>query len=359
MATLQTVLRESSPKRFRAFVGFDGYVDFLYRVIRERSQKGKVPYADITQFGQDVLGRAGISGGFELEKLSVRAGGNGPLMAAALAALGVEVDCVGSLGLPAIDPAFAALSSSCHLHSVASTATTVALEFGDGKLMLGDTEALETLDWKKVVSAIGLDKIRAMAQGADLLALVNWANLAKGTELWQGFLDEVLAKAPRSASGPRIFFDLADLARCGQAETLGLLKLLGRFKAHGEVFLGMNENEAWQLAEKLGLERSAYPSLDALGTAILKHVDVDCLVIHPRSCAVVFQGGKVSTVPGRVVSQVLLSTGGGDNFNAGFCVGLLHGLSGHDAASLAVLVSSSYVENGRSPSKADLLKLLA
>ena len=339
-------------------MGFDGYVDFLYRVIRERSQKGKVPYTDITQFGQDVLGRAGISGGFELEKLSVRAGGNGPLMAAALAALDVDVDCVGALGLPTIDPAFAGLSSSCHLHTVAPTATTVALEFGDGKLMLGDTESLETLDWKKVVAAVGLEKLRAMVQGADLLALVNWANLARGTELWQGLLEEVLEKSPRSSQAPRIFFDLADLARCGKTETLALLKLLGRFKPHGEVFLGLNENEAWQLAEKLGLERSAFPSLDALGTELLKHVDVACMVIHPRSCAVVFQGGLISTVPGRVVSKVLLSTGGGDNFNAGFCVGLLHGLSGHDAASLAVLVSSSYVENGRSPSKADLLKLL-
>jgi sugar/nucleoside kinase (ribokinase family) len=50
-----------------------------------------------------------------------------------------------------------------------------------------------------------------------------------------------------------------------------------------------------------------------------------------------------------VVAKPRLSTGGGDHFNAGFAFGRLQGLSPLDATRAAVLVSSLYVERGRSP----------
>ena len=354
---LKDLLTESAGRPLRAVVGFDGYEDSLFKVIRQRSNDGKVPYRDIKEFGTDILSRAGISGGFELEKISLRAGGNGPLMAAALAALGIKVTCIGALGLPEVEAVFQPLKERCRLLSVAEPASTVALEFGDGKIMLGDTGSFETLDWAQVVDKVGLQELRGLFDNIELLALVNWANLPKATDLWQGLLEDVLMKGSPRRESLRIFFDLADLTRCGTKETRELMELIGRFRNHGEVSLGLNENEAWQLADKLGVNRANLDSLESLGKSLLAFVKVDCLVIHPRNCAVVFQGACISTVPGRVVTQVLLSTGGGDNFNAGFCAGLLCGLSGKNAAELAVLVSSLYVETGRSPGADEILKI--
>jgi hypothetical protein len=351
---LKDALAAPSPRAFKALLGFDGYVDSLYRPIQRRDAGGKTPFKDIGEFGAAIQGRAGISGGFELEKISVRLGGNAPLMAAALAALGVDVACVAALGLPAPEGVFVDLGKMSRLFSVAPAASTAALEFGDGKIMLNDTESLETLDWKRVLEILGIEKIRALAAEADLLALVNWANMAKATDLWKGLLEQGLEKSPTRA----IFFDLADLSRCGKAESRELVGLLGRFRAFGKTTLGLNENEAWQLAEKFDFEKESDASLERLGSRILTIADVDRLVIHPRERALVFEGGKIESAPGRVVHKPLISTGGGDNFNAGFCAGLLMGLSGIEAAKMAVLVSSLYVEKGRSPEMREILELM-
>src|SRR6185503_16566390 len=141
-------------------------------------------FDDIAQFGREVVSRAGLSGGFELAKISIRAGGNAPLMATALASLGAEVSCVGAMGLPTLHPAYQALSESCQAISVAPEPNTVALEFGDGKIMLGDTESLDALGWQELLAALGLEKIKELLGEADLLALVNWAEMPKATGLW-------------------------------------------------------------------------------------------------------------------------------------------------------------------------------
>lgn len=355
MKALREILGAASLPARKAFLGFDGYVDSLYRVIRSRDHSGKTPFQGIADFGQELASRAGLSGGFELDRISVRAGGNAPLMAAALSALEVSTSVAGTMGIPSLHAAFEDLGKRCRLMSVARPADTVALEFADGKIMLGDTQVFEALTWKRLCEALGLEHLRREIQQADLLALVNWANMSHSTDLWRGVLDEGL----KGYAGPpkTIFFDLADINRCGEAETRELLPILGRFRLHGRVALGLNENEAWQLAQKLGLKTEADSDLEVLGSDLLGHLDVDSLVIHPRTRAITFEGGEVHSTPGRVVAQPRISTGGGDNFNAGFCWGLLQGLSAHEAAKAAVLVSSLYVEQGRSPSRAELSKV--
>ena len=345
-------LRAGKP-RGRAFVGFDGYVDSLYKVVKTRSGDAKTPYADIPEFSAELASRAGKSGGFELDRLSVRAGGNAPLMAQGLQALGVQTACVAAMGVPALHAAFGPLrAAGCELLSVAEAAATLALEFDDGKFMFGDTLPFERLDWKALAAAAGIERLRALAQGAQLIALVDWANLPHGTSLWQGVLDDCLAGAV-AAPGRQIFFDVADISRRPADEVRALMALLPRFKDHGEVTLGLNENEALKLAGKLGL--GAAEGLEALGARILAAVPVDCLVIHPRERALVFYQGRHSSAPGRVIAKPLLSTGGGDHFNAGFCAGLLLGLSPFQCAELAVRVSGLYVEKGRSPRMDDLV----
>jgi hypothetical protein len=359
MNSIQAVLTATQQPSYRALVGFDGSVDSLYRVVRERKGDQKLPFDDIAQFGRELVSRAGLSGGFELAKISIRAGGNAPLMAAALAALDVDVTCIAAMGLPGLHPAYKALSESCVAISVAAEPNTVALEFGDGKIMLGDTESLDALGWDELKAALGLEKIKTLVGQVDLLALVNWAEMPKATGLWQGILEQVLEKGGLPEKKRRFFFDLADFNRRSAEELRPLLALLGRFRAHGWVTLGLNENEARQLEDKLNLSQGQKQPIEALGKKLMEVVDVDCLVIHPREGATIFEKTGVSSVPGRLVAKPVLSTGGGDNFNAGFCTGLLNGLTAKDAASFAVMVSSFYVGNGRSPRRADLQSLMS
>jgi hypothetical protein len=357
MSPLESIknLLAQAPKPGQAFVGFDGFVDTLYHVIKRREGAVKIPYADIPEFAAEVASRAGKSAGLEVERISVRAGGNAPLMAQGLTALGVPTACAGAMGAPSLHPAFDPLArSGCELLSIADAASTVAMEFDDGKLMLNDTLPLEQLDWIQLSKCAVFPKVRELALKASLLALVDWVNMPHATALWRGLFEEVLEKAP-TVPNRQIFFDLADLGRSGAKEILELLLVLARYRKLGRVSLGLNENEALKLAEKLGL---AGAGLEVLGFELLKAAQVDCVVIHPRDRAYVFEGASCHQIPGRVVAKPLLSTGGGDHFNAGFCFGLLQGLAPKDAAELAVRVSGLYVEKGKSPSRAELLACL-
>ena len=58
---------------------------------------------------------------------------------------------------------------------------------------------------------------------------------------------------------------------------------------------------------------------------------------------------------GKVIENPKLTTGGGDNFNAGYCVGQLLGYDVEDCMAMGMAVSGAYVKNGRSPFMDELI----
>lgn len=58
------------------------------------------------------------------------------------------------------------------------------------------------------------------------------------------------------------------------------------------------------------------------------------------------------------IDDSLISTGGGDNFNAGFCLGLLMQLSLPDSLTVGMATSSYYVKYGKSPEIEDLIEYM-
>ena len=61
---------------------------------------------------------------------------------------------------------------------------------------------------------------------------------------------------------------------------------------------------------------------------------------------------------GPFVENPAISTGAGDHFNAGFCLGKLLGLDDDEAATAAVGTSGYYVRHAASPSLAQLAEFL-
>ena len=57
---------------------------------------------------------------------------------------------------------------------------------------------------------------------------------------------------------------------------------------------------------------------------------------------------------GRIVENPLISTGGGDNFNAGFCLALMAGCYPEECMMMAMATSGAYVEQGKSPDLNDI-----
>lgn len=345
----------------RALIGFDGFVDEIVDVVRTRTSPDHYERIEtIPEFAERIAGAAGLSTNIEYVPTQVKLGGNGPIMANALAALGLDVLYVGSIGDGEVHPVFREFASACRAIPIAAPGHTLACEFQDGKVMLGRTQSLAGVTWERILAAIPRERLRQELLGADLFAAVNWTMLPHMTEVWQGILGEVLAGAP-SGRKPFAFFDLADPAKRSREELLQAVHTIEAFGASTLPVLGLNRKEATQVADALGISAEGGNSgapLPAITRALGEAIDVHAVVVHPTRDAAVYTGGRLSAIEGPYTRRPKLTTGAGDNFNAGFCLGLVLGMDPEASLILGKGTSGFYVRHGRSPSQEELARFL-
>ena len=343
----------------RAFVGLDGFVDEIIHVVdtRENAESfQRLP--TILRLSERLAGAAGKSTNIELVTQRVKLGGNGPIMANALARLGVKITYVGALGYPNLHPVFNEFARSADVHSVCEPGKTDALEFDDGKLMLGKTAHFNEITWDNIQKRYGRDKFIQNFSTADLVGFVNWTMVPYMSELWDSLLAEF---SPAQHDRRRkIFFDLADPEKRTPRDIERALGLIVKFEKFFEVILGLNEKEACAIGEVLGVNTASQTrdGLSSLSVEIQKRVPVDTLVIHPVPFALAVSGGQVSVIDGPFVAKPLITTGAGDHFNSGFCLGKLLGFDNAASVLCGVTTSGFYVRNAQSPSMEDLAAML-
>ena len=340
-----------SAGRRKALVGFDGYIDELVRVVEcRKSEEEYTFFKDISGFAHRLDAAAGKSADIEIVTDALKLGGNAPIMANALACLGMDTVCIGAMGYPKLHTLFSNMPENCDCISICEPARTCAFEFEDGKLMFGNLKPLEQLTWNRIRERIGLKRLIALFQEAELLALVNWSGVTGARDIWEGVLQEILPEL--SGTRRQVFFDLADPSRKSDGDILEALRLIRAFTRYGDVTVGLNENEALCLYRAIG--GAAGQPLEEVGQALFRRLAVKAVVIHPIDrCIAVTQEGILQE-QGHVVKSPKISTGGGDNFNAGFCTGQLLGLAVRDSMLLGMEVSGYYVENGYSPAWPEL-----
>ena len=105
-------------------------------------------------------------------------------------------------------------------------------------------------------------------------------------------------------------------------------RLSAMTREHFDVILGLNEKEAHEIATTLDIEntRRDRDGLVEITQKIAAQVPVSTVVVHPVSYALACSNGQCAIVDGPFVAQPLITTGAGDHFNAGFCLGKLLGL---------------------------------
>jgi len=193
---------------------------------------------------------------------------------------------------------------------------------------------------------------------ADLVGFVNWTMLPYMSDIWASIQSEILP----SMGGARrkIFFDLADPEKRLPGDIRRALDLIVKFQSKFDAILGLNEKEAYEIAHVLGLDRSPKDSegLAALCVEIHKKIPVDTLVVHPVAYAVAVSGGKSDVVYGPVCRKPKITTGAGDHFNSGFCLGKLLGLDNKASLLCGVATSGHYVRTAESPAVAQLAALM-
>lgn len=364
LASLQSAASLASSKR--ALVGFDGFVDTIVTPVAERTGPGEAfsPINVIPEFVNRIAGAAGKSTNIEFYPLMDKLGGNGPIMAAALLAGGTRITYVGALGRPSLHPVFHAFAERAEVVSLCDPATTIAVEFKDGKLMLGQLRSLDSITLPKIEEIMGAATFRSTLAAADLVALVNWTMIPQMSAIFAALVDEVLPALPARPAGAaprRFFFDLADPEKRPRADLIAVLRLIARFEAFGHVTLGLNLKEAQQVAAVLELESPGKdePSLRAAAAAIRSELGVATVVVHPRESAACATAEGTFWIPGPYTENPVITTGAGDHFNGGFCQGQLIGLAPEECLTLGVCTSGHYVRTGQSPTLAEIESFLA
>ena len=344
----------------KATVGLDGFVDEIIAVVDKRHSATEFSeVATIDGFGKKICNAAGQSSNYELIVKQRKLGGNGPIMANALASFGLGVTYIGNLGYPTIDPVFEEFAKRATVISVADPGRTDALEFADGKLMLGKLESLKQVNWDNIISRVGKDNLQKLLADSRLIGMVNWTMLPHMSRIWAKLLDEVVPNLERHQR--KLFIDLADPEKRTHADILEAVKLLTRFQDQVDVILGLNLKEAGEIADVLGLPNASDPeaSIEEAAIAIRKELNLACVVIHPRRGAAAATETDSAKFMGPFVAQPKISTGAGDHFNAGFCLGRVLGFSLEESLCCGVATSGYYVRTANSPSGKELADFIA
>ena len=336
-----------------ALVGPDGFVDKIIHPVKNRYGQGDQfeAMATIEEFGQRILAASGKSANIELFEQYQKLGGNGPIMANCLAAEGLKVKYVGALGQP-VHPVFEEFAHRTEAVSICEPGITNALEFSDGKLMLGEMAGLDNITLPRILEVMGEGAFIDAVSRADLIALVNWTMIPNLTALLEGLLTEILPNLGPRESGRHFFFDLCDPAKRSKGDLREVLSVISRFRSHGSVTLGLNHSEGRQGADVLdvGTIGDGAEELKAGATRIRNAMNISCVVVHPREGAACATRDGSWYVQGPFCRKPKISTGAGDHFNAGFSAAEVIGLSPEACLTVAVATSGQYVRTGRSPS---------
>jgi len=351
----------ADPSACRVVTGFDGFVDEMITLVGERRALNDfTPVADIASFGAMISAAAGHSSLREIVVTDVHPGGCAVNLADGLASLGVAVDCFATLGEP-MHSAYAEIAAKCQgFHSWGSEpGRTLAFEFNDGKLMFSAVKQLADFTPDAVRGFLADGKFAAACAGAQVIALTDWTLYPHMTAVWRMLRQEVFSKLTHR---PRFFIDLVDPSGRSATDILEMTGELRGFEAAGPLTLGLNGNEANILCRlhdlPCGGQDATTDETLAQSFSLRDILGISRVVIHRTPFAVCagVDGGFMQSGP--YCATPKKSTGAGDRFNAGFCLGL--GLDLGDAASLVLGCATAgfFVRQARSASYGELMDFL-
>ena len=361
-------LLSASKKPFEVsyLIGFDGFTDEILSCVKMRQDaENYEPIATIREFGERIVEAADKGTNFELVVKKTKIGGNGPILASALATYGFLPTLIGALGFPEIEPLFQPLLQSCKkVFSLTSSGHTDALEFTDSKIILGKMHSILQIDVDLLIKRIPEKELVLLFDEANIFVSANWTMILGMTKIWKYLISTILPQISVRAEQRQLFIDLADPAKRSDLDLQEAIITLADLSRFYTITLGLNELEAKRIAhlfnhtipvQDLGLSREKIVSLAAF---IQSKTGFETIVIHTTKYAAACTKDENIHVDGPFCKAPFLTTGGGDNFNAGFLFGRGLKLSLDECLLLAVATSGYYIRVGKSPTIADLISFL-
>lgn len=331
------------------FVGFDGFIDEIIHPVAKRDGKEYAPYSTILDFAKYIKKASHKSCNVELAVQEIKLGGNGPILANALANLGHSLILAGMLGEESIHPIFESLVKKCkQTITLGNPGHTDALEFPEGKIILGKTESVHDLTCKEVIRKI--PNLQELLEQSTLFASANWTMMPMMNELWEYILKDI---APKLSSKKRyMFVDLADPAKRSDEDLKKALKLLKELNQYYSVVLGLNYSEGLRIAKTLKLKKAASP--EELVQSLYKKIKVSTITLHNAKFSLGCDSTELVSHSPYYTDKPKTTTGAGDNFNAGFCHGMLQEKPLLETLIIANATAGFFVRNGKAPSVEEL-----
>lgn len=338
----------NTPADKEVLIGFDGFIDEIIRLVDTRQSVDEyTPIGTITEFGERVTAAAGKSCNIEMVQQQIKLGGNGPIMANNLVEQGYGVNYCGAVGADGqINPVFEEFANRCEsMISLCDPGYSEALEFDDGKVIMGKMATLAEVNWDSVLAQLPEEKLAAMLEEMELIGCVNWTMLPNMNSILKG-LGGLLAKR---SSRAKLFIDLTDPRKRSPEDIKEVLMILKDMQDGVDVILGLNEEESNQVAIVLFGDEG--DDLTSRAQKIRTELGLFQVVVHPTRSAAVASAEGEWFLEGPYTPKPKLTTGAGDNFNAGYCNGLLSGLDPEACLVTGVCSSGFYVRNCRSANR--------
>jgi sugar/nucleoside kinase (ribokinase family) len=193
--------------------------------------------------------------------------------------------------------------------------------------------------------------------------MVNWTMLPYLSDIWDKLSQHVFPNLPKAK---RYFFvDLCDPEKRTPEDLRAAMAQLTKIQSQLDVILGLNLKESTQVAKVHDIAvpddpKKAGDAIEETARAIRMRLGLSCVVIHPRHGAAASSSeGPSARFAGPFVNDPKISTGAGDHFNAGFCLGRVLGFTLEESLCTGVGTSGYYVRTAESPSAAKLAEFIA
>ena len=352
-------LQEKQPtlEQKRVVAGFDGFVDELIEAVDQRQNEAEYTTIDsMKRFGEMISASSGRSSLNEIQIRSTDAGGCSVNLSDGLNHVGVKVDYFGTLGDP-IHPAFNDFAKQCRsCHSwLDGHGLTLALEFSDGKYMLASMSDLHRFSTSVIEEQLATGIFQEACQAAELIVMNNWTLYPHMTDCWAYLNKHVYSTLQQR---PYMFIDLVNPSNRSRQDIFSMLEGMKQLQEHANVILGLNLNESDVLAGLIG-ESEAGGDPDAVrgqAQSLREYLNISEVVVHGVKINCV--AGKDYTadgISGPYCRSPLKSTGAGDRFNAGYCLGLLMDCSPEQRLQLGVATSGVFIRQATSATYEELL----
>lgn len=352
---LSKLFKKIQPKN--CFIGFDGFTDEIISVVDKILDADNQTYFEtIESFGKKLTDASNKSCNFELAVKKTKLGGNAPIFTNALLEGGHKIVFAGAIGEGQVEPLFEQMANRCsQTFPLASSAKTEALEFKDGKIILGKMDSFKKITFDHLISKIGEKNLFEILDRSHLFASVNWTMLTHLTKIWKNIL-KIAPKFSKKDFSRILFVDLADPSKRTEKDLKEALKTLAELSTYYNVILGLNIAEAEIISKLFGMEYQTEP-IETIKDSTLKlfnQLKIFRLLVHHSTFAISQDIDDQIHMPSLHVKEPVLTTGAGDNFNAGYCNALLHELEKKDCLMAAIATAGFYVRFGHSPSMQEL-----